>query len=128
MSTNNEYDCDWFIRFFEAIPEDKWCIGTLTVPGFPSVHCAIGHCGLIGGNVDCWRDAPLARRLQFIFRRTLHCDVAVINDGQHDGFQQPHPKARILAALRHIKAKQEAAAEAFELRPLQLTPKESVTI
>jgi len=37
-----EYDLEYFIAKFEAIPEDKWCTGVLRSL---NRSCALGHCG-----------------------------------------------------------------------------------
>jgi hypothetical protein len=37
------YDVDYFIKKFEAIPEDKWIMGSFF---FNSRSCALGHCGM----------------------------------------------------------------------------------
>lgn len=71
-----------FIAFFEAIPEERWCVGTDAPNG---VTCALGHCPgftwMTLGNLLC-------------------NDTEAINDGLHPAYQQPTPRARILAALR----------------------------
>lgn len=116
---NNEiHTCDWFLDFFGAIPEDRWCVGSLT--GFGETHCALGHCGATVVQLN-YHESPMARALNLLFSNHLYSPVHRINDGWVTRYQQPTPKARILKALHDIKAKQEAAAEAFELRPLNLT-------
>lgn len=37
-----------YIKFFEAIPEEKWCTGDFK--DFQGRHCAIGHLGMRSGD------------------------------------------------------------------------------
>lgn len=145
---NENYTCDWFINFFKAIPNDRWRTDAL---GDAATHCALGHCGVLRGMTILSNDYPWsARALSYLLWEFIGGDpnpdkcnrddriepksgnhlAAWINDGLDSRYQQPTPKARILQALRDIKAKQEAAAEAFELRPLNLTKRaiESVPV
>ena len=91
------YDVDYFITKFEAIPEELWMIeyfeevqkdGRIT-------RCALGHCGASDANYS-----EEAKTLNLL----LNYLVAGINDGANDRYQQPTPKQRILAALRDVKA------------------------
>jgi hypothetical protein len=91
------HDCAYFIQKFEAIPDEMWTTGV----NYPA-RCAINHC-------------QGQETIAFIklFEDAFPCEsflysAAVINDGRHPAYKQPTPKARILAALRDIKAKQEA--------------------
>jgi len=42
-----EFTKEYFIKKFEAIPEDKWCVGELTAPNDKDCYCALGHCGVL---------------------------------------------------------------------------------
>ncbi len=44
-----KYTIDYFIKKFEAIPEELWCTGQLTING---KHCALGHTGIKKMNSD----------------------------------------------------------------------------
>lgn len=108
------YDVDYFIKNFEAIPEDKWFIGNFNSPD-NSKSCALGHCGIRGEKVNSLLSLFTANNL----------NVAIVNDGSispfvffdKEGlckaknskkyFHLPTPKQRILAALYDIKAKQQ---------------------
>jgi hypothetical protein len=94
------HDCAYFIQKFEAIPDEMWRAGPSNYPH--PARCAINH---------CQGEEGLAFRK--IVEKAFPCEsflhsAAVINDGHHPDYKQPTPKARILAALRDIKAKQEA--------------------
>jgi len=41
-----KYTKQYFIEKFQAIPDEKWCVGILTSKSDPDCHCALGHCGL----------------------------------------------------------------------------------
>jgi hypothetical protein len=101
------YTAEYFIRKFEAIPEEKWCVRCLT-DGASS--CALGHCGAtrpISLDVTraCRWDNDQANQLAKLF--TAHrLNVELVNDGDDDCYPQPAPKARILAALTDILARE----------------------
>jgi len=96
------YDVNYFIKKFEAIPDELWFIGDFVDPVNGSAKCAFGHCGMtnsIGMN-SCNEGAAL-------HRLTKKYMVADINDGLDPNYRQPTPKQRILAALYDIKKLQE---------------------
>ncbi len=43
MSDVKNYDLDYFIQKFEAIPEEQWC--QILCTNSDDQHCALGHCG-----------------------------------------------------------------------------------
>lgn len=89
------YDCDYFIKKFEAIPEDNWWVGDFRNMGNHCQFCALGHCGMTYHNSTKESDA-----LDELFGDAV---VPEINDGENPAYQQPTPKQRILAALYDIK-------------------------
>jgi hypothetical protein len=109
------YDVDYFIAKFEAIPEEMWITEDLWTE---NGCCALGHCG--ARRLSEVEDLPEAAALVSIFKPHISrynndmCDdteaVWCVNDQKGiNGYNQPTPKQRILAALRDIKAKQGAA-------------------
>lgn len=94
------YDVDFFIAKFEAIPEERWTMGTYH-DGPKS--CVLGHCGGVNGNA--FGAEPEALRDLFA-EITAH--PAVVNDNEDDRFPQETPKARVLAALHTIKEQNNA--------------------
>lgn len=87
------YDKAYFIAKFEAIPDEQWCVGVSYDK--QERRCASGHCSVLGGEFNA-----LNRLFPTVgFRKIL---PAVINDGEDPRYQQPTPKARILAALRDL--------------------------
>ena len=95
-----KYNADYFIKFFEAIPDRKWCCNTYHDG---AKHCAEGHLGR--GRMGL---TPLKSR---IFRTMiLDCFTAHpadINDASsfcHARFRKfKRPRTRILHALREAK-------------------------
>jgi hypothetical protein len=85
------YDKAYFIAKFSAIPEELWCSNLYV--GERDTHCALGHCGHNVGNGGTEESAWLEDILP---------NVKNINDGRCTGYQQPTPKARILAALNDL--------------------------
>lgn len=91
-----KYDVQYFIDKFEAIPEEKWCVGVY-VSGNDERMCALGHCGQYAVRT------PESRGLIDVLGSVT--EVAEINDGKHPGYLQPTPKQRVLAALRDVREK-----------------------
>lgn len=106
------YDVDYFISKFEAIPEEK--IGTSQLTG-----CAYGQCASIVGSTQdgCYTEEgqALSKIMQMVPKATdeygflhfMQYIPARINNGDVPEYQQPTPKQRILAALYDIKRMQE---------------------
>lgn len=118
----NNYDFDFFIEKFSAIPDERWCEGQLTDEH--RRHCALGHCGGLRGLFITDRYGPIREEFPEAkaLRELIGMPIGPINNGEFEAYQQPTPKARILAALYDAKARAEAALEAYELRELTLTP------
>jgi len=96
------YDVNYFIKKFEAIPEEKWCRGYLTDPFDSEKHCALGHCGNI-----CDKHSREPAALNSLFRK-YELMVTLVNDLNYIKlFKSPTPKGRILAALYYIKSKEQ---------------------
>lgn len=92
-----QYDVDYFIRKFEAIPEEMWC--THLRYGGGGTHCALGHIEASSTN---------SGKEEFEFKMLMQGNqtsltVVRINNGDDGRYQQPTPKQRILAALYDIK-------------------------
>lgn len=91
------YDVDYFIKKFEAIPDREWCIKYYY--NDKNQFCALGFCGEgLGGETD----ESLALKKIFINHRS-DLSPGNVNDGLVKLYQQPTPRARILAALRDAK-------------------------
>jgi hypothetical protein len=106
MMTEQVYDVDYFIKKFEAIPEEKWCEGEFK-DRFGAC-CVFGHCGL--RDYLFIKDVQEAVELNSMFDSSPYSALGVtgINDGNHPDYQQPTAKQRILAALNDLKVKADA--------------------
>lgn len=114
MKTETEiYDVDWFIRFYEAIPEDRWTANRLH-DGDRS--CAMGHLCKLLDKMPKMNDDHIGS-INSLFVLYLGSVPPAINDGRIDEFTQPTPKQRILAALHKIKELQ--TSEAAELQAVE---------
>jgi hypothetical protein len=118
-----KYNVDYFIKKFEAIPEEKWATQDFSNG---DRHCANGHCGVYwhGASIN---QTPESRSLQKvlspltvtnglelvkdgryeIFGPEYSLKAAIINNGDANEYQRPTPKQRILAALYDIKKAQQ---------------------
>lgn len=109
------YDVNYFIRKFEAIPDKRWITGDWdNTQGC----CANGHCDVSGGKETleaiCLNE--LFSKLTISIKPISHIDLnedcwysrtVAVNDGFTNEYPQPTPKQRILAALYDIKKMQE---------------------
>jgi hypothetical protein len=102
------YDVDFFIRKFEAIPEDQWRSGG--IGSATGRRCALGHCGFNYRPAD--EETPEAKALAALLPPTDAGAMVYpfwgpldINDNRDPRYRQSTPKARILAALNDIKEK-----------------------
>jgi hypothetical protein len=122
---SKKYDATYFIKKFEAIPEELWTMGIFGEDGQP--HCAQGHCGVRNWDSRGWTSearalngllsllsSPVKRRVATNMRRfnqawyTQYLEftygwAADINNGHHPGYPQPTPKQRVLAALYDVR-------------------------
>lgn len=99
------YNVDFFINKFEAIPEDRWCVHTVTDEY--GRHCAWGHLeSYLGDSFLLSSDYPMIKSFTSLFKKyglNKNGDPGNINNGRDKRYQQPTPKQRILAALYDIK-------------------------
>lgn len=88
------YSVDYFLNFFDSIPESKWTVGEWHNVS-KTKFCAMGHLGsdsLKGTSQEA-----------FDLANILGCNPAAINDNKNRFYPQPHPKHRIMAALIDVK-------------------------
>lgn len=110
------YDCDYFIKKFDRISENRWCV--FENKNKQGQCCAYGHCG-----TDYSSEGNGLRELDYKFTPLLNLTwigggrykqstkLADINNGLYAEYQQPTPKQRILAALYDIKRMQQPQYE-----------------
>lgn len=91
MEITKNYDVDYFIEKFKAIPEELWCVGKFQIE---ERCCALGHCE------ERKRIITEESKSLRIITKNL---TSFINDGVHGKYRQSTPKQRILAALEDIK-------------------------
>lgn len=113
------YDHDFFLRKFSAIPDEQWC--TCARTNYLGQHCAIGHTERNHVETDETMALHAALLPLNYHKSGMHWrgwTAAYINNGDDARYQQSTPKARILAALRDAKAIAESALDNYETRPL----------
>ena len=95
-----EYTLDYFIKKFEAIPENHWFVGSLTNG---SQYCALGHCG--GYYTE------EAKALDSIVRRANPgvYSISDINDlsGMYGRYGKT-PKERVVNFLKEVREENKA--------------------
>lgn len=103
-----EYNVDFFIEKFQAIPELRWWTGQyISNDGY--AKCAMGHCGCVSGF-----DAEFNKEVSsliLLFGGFLGFNIHSINDGDNRAFPEATPKQRILSALHKIKEIQQGQME-----------------
>lgn len=93
------YNVDYFIKKFEAIPEDRWTTGMYEDEG--GAKCALGHCNFhITGQGQEGNDLYT---MVTVHGNLNEFSVLCVNDGLCEKYQQPTPKQRVLALLHDIK-------------------------
>ncbi len=113
---NMNYDVDYFLKKFEAIPEGLWYTGSFSDPNDATKCCAMGHCtdeivenltglNFMNRNTERMSLYKLGKNLISIHPTGSECDVIIphINDGKSTIYNQDTPKKRVLAALNDIK-------------------------
>lgn len=88
------YSVDYFLKFFDSIPEDKWIVGKWHNED-KTKFCAMGHLG---------SDSEKGTSQEaFDLGNILGCNPAAINDGKNRFYKEDHPKHRIMTALIDAK-------------------------
>lgn len=97
MKKNEKYTKEYFIKKFEAIPEEKWCVEYFTAKYDKKCHCALGHCGETPNHIP-----PMARKLRELFDKKA--SVVSINDNKTGEYNHlgSTPKQRILNFLKQL--------------------------
>lgn len=138
----NTYDVNFFIDYFTAIPGKQWCVRSFCDPA--GKRCAVGHFlrHEVPNHARLWEFKLCENTTAALLDDTKQKLTALadlfavngdrlkaqrtvydINNGDHPDYRQRTPRARILAALYDVKARAEAALEAYELRDLKPTSK-----
>jgi len=108
------YNIDYFLKKFDAIPEDKWIIAYLQDPIDQDKHCALGHCG-VRNNYNITTEESIAlmkifnknhKRLKRNISKGNFSNVYLVNDGDHyyDYIYGETPKERVINFLEECKA------------------------
>jgi len=120
MNKQPIYDVDYFIKKFEAIPEQNILNGSQGK--IIGVGCAYGQCKSMDGKQDgaCTPEGAALNLLMTSlpnltsiggYYYPYQSTPARINNGEVEQYQQPTPKQRILAALYDIKKMQQPVYE-----------------
>lgn len=121
-----KYDVHYFIKKFEAIPDEK-IIELKLINGLGG-RCANGWCGVNvdGGLTDESRALQQVASVltvtevntsQPIIEYSVYSrKMAVINNGDSNEYRQPTPKQRILAALYDIRDMQDAVNQIKQIQ------------
>lgn len=106
------YTVDYFIKKFEAVPDNKWITNNYETD---TGCCALGHCGA-RADTDSASEAVALKKLfspfgkyavQYINDRQIFFDKKYAKQEIIKYFDYPTPKQRILAALHDIKKMQQ---------------------
>ena len=90
------YSRDWFIQFFEGATDSEAFDAIALCGGYgPERTCRLLHLFYEGSPLFAADQSEYGKRDMVLWR---------INDGTYPSYQQPTPKARILAALRDLPA------------------------
>lgn len=102
------YTTQYFIDKFTAIPDNKWYTGSFVNPSNTDQRCAFGHCHVVNFKENTLKENAEQQNLNKLFSIYLELSVVQVNDNLClNPYKYSSPKARILAALNDIKAKQQ---------------------
>lgn len=113
-----KFNVDHFIQKFESIPPRLWFVGDFHDPLHPERRCALGHCRKWSRVCGMTMATNEQYALVDLFCDRLGVYPWVVNDNDTDVMprevwkvvsKRKTPRGRILAALRLIKRKEEAA-------------------
>lgn len=108
---SQQFNAQFFINFFGAIPGKDWCSGNL-VDG-QGRKCAYGH---LTPELSMEEINPeLENEFNKLGIENGIDNFAAINNGKNPNYQQPTEKQRILAALRDIRNKEVVENEVCEM-------------
>lgn len=94
----SKYTPQYLIKFFSAIPDERWTVGGRHDCRASGNGCALNHAYV--------HSAAAANALIGLFNRSEFHIVDVNDLSTNPRFPQTTPKARILAALAHIEKAQ----------------------
>jgi hypothetical protein len=97
------YTLSYFIKFFQSIPANQWCIGQTQEEGGSIKHCALGH-AMRNNRTTLDKTTSFSNRSN-VLNGFLANETADINDNQDGRYSilGKTPKVRILRALRNRK-------------------------
>ena len=86
------------IAYMESTTDEQWITEIVRSP-CQTKHCAMSHIFNMGGD-----DEKLCNRWWNWFEDNIATTYMIypVNDGEHPDYQQPTPKARVLAYLRDV--------------------------
>lgn len=107
------------IDIFSPIPDEEWCV--LTENGPNGTHCAVGHLRQRG-------KASLHDSIHHKLRGenqdgNIDWGLEAFNDSCMKEYQQPTPKARVLAALHDLLEKEQTQPAVEEVQQIVNNPK-----
>ena len=106
MSTEHLQTLEDFVVFYEAIPDDKWCVGLFHLDDNPTICCALGHLGR-----TAFEFTDSSTRLLMLLSDVwgVTCpSLSHVNDGKHEIFTGSTPKVRVLSFLKESIARRNA--------------------
>ncbi len=124
-----EYDVDYLIDKFDAIPESMFITGVFQANDGREIigKCSIGHTGVRGCNETTAESIALKKSLKHLVLTRLDGSRVIdewqlyplyaelINDKKTIEYQQPTAKQRIVAALRDAKKLEESLQQAKDI-------------
>jgi hypothetical protein len=99
------FDIKELIAYMEATPEESWCVDLCRTDD-RAQHCVLSHVLNFAGvdGLDFFEERWATMSMMF-----------PVNDGQHEKYQQPTPKARCLAYLADLRdSKERSTADHLE--------------
>lgn len=93
-------DLDYFIKFYESIPEKNWIMGQYVDPNDPSKCCAYGHLG----ETDTHRTQDVKDLANIVENKTVDY-ISHVNDNESGYYTLlgTTPKQRVVNFLKSLR-------------------------
>lgn len=117
------YDVNYFIKKFQAIPEELWVTNVYTSLENDSAHCAMGHCGVNDSQILNAESNALAELFNLHLGFEEPFGPQIVND-----YPATYPAISFLDRERDNTPKKRIMAALYKIRDMQTPELSSSTI
>lgn len=99
LTEEQKHQAKFFIKKFEAIPEEQWCCGKIT--DSQGKHCALGHLGEFYSSPVLLKTNE-GRTLEALFSANIPVKISEVSAVAHINDSGGNPKENILKFLYNL--------------------------